>query len=251
MLSRKALCLWLSAGSVLIGLAVSSAVRGQQPGAEATVVETPADPESTAADTNRTTVVESVAPGTRSYSRSRGPATRGTPSAGEGGVIGTIGTAATPPGTTASPPRSSERYYYGGPAQPTGTTGNRYSSSQYGGGSYASPYTTSVARPRKPDPEMEKLLKADAAMEEQCQAVVRQYREEKDQQVREKVRANLEVLTREHFDLRQERRELEIGRLEAQLERVRAAVKKRTDVKDLIIRRRIAQLLHEEDDLAF
>ena len=256
MLSRKALCLWLSAGSALIGLAVSSAVRGQQPGADAPAEVAPAGTESTTADTDRPRVVESAATGTRSSSRSRRAATRVTTLPDEGGVIGTIGTAAasTVPSTTA--PRSGGGYYYSGAAPPNrGAGGRLYSSDQYGAGSYGSSYGSSAgytrARPRKPDPEMEKLLKADSAMEQQCQLMVVQFRKEEDQEGRAKARANLEVLTKEHFDLRQERRELEISRLEAQLQRVRAAVQKRTDVKDLIIRRRIAQLLHEEDDLAF
>ena len=105
--------------------------------------------------------------------------------------------------------------------------------------------------PPKPDPEMEKLLEADTKMEQQTRVLAKRYREAKDQEEQAKVRGDLETLTKEHFDLRQERRELEISRLEAQLQRVRASVEKRTEVKDLIIRRRIAQILGEEDDLAF
>jgi hypothetical protein len=98
---------------------------------------------------------------------------------------------------------------------------------------------------------MEKLLEADAKMEQQSRDFAKRFREAEDQQQRAKARADLEVLAKEHFDLRQKRRELELSRLEEQLERVRASIKKRSEVKDLIIQRRLAQLLGEEDDLAF
>jgi hypothetical protein len=61
----------------------------------------------------------------------------------------------------------------------------------------------------------------------------------------------LQDLTKKHFEVRQKRRELEISRLEAQLERVRAAVTKRNANQDMIINRRLSQLLGEEDELAF
>jgi hypothetical protein len=98
---------------------------------------------------------------------------------------------------------------------------------------------------------MEKLLLADSKMEQQSQDFAKRFRQAEDQQQRARVRADLGVLAKEHFDLRQQRRELELSRLEAQLERVRASIKKRNEVKDLIIQRRIARLLGEQDDLAF
>lgn len=102
-----------------------------------------------------------------------------------------------------------------------------------------------------PDPELQKLLEEDGKMEQQAQALVAQYCQEKDQQKRAKLKEQLQTLTEKHFDLRQQRRELEITRLEEQLERVRASIKKRTEARDLIIQRRMARLLGEEDDLAF
>jgi hypothetical protein len=112
-------------------------------------------------------------------------------------------------------------------------------------------YTYAMAGPQKPDPEMEQLLKKDAEMEGQAQVLVKQWHEEKDETAKADLRSQVEKLTKEHFDLRQKRRELEVSRLEAQLERVRASIKKRSEVKDLIIQRRLARLLGEEDDLAF
>jgi hypothetical protein len=112
-------------------------------------------------------------------------------------------------------------------------------------------YTYATVAPQKPDPEMEELLKKDAEMEAQAQALVGQWHEQKDEKARGDLRSQVEKQAKEHFDLRQQRRELQLSRLEAQLERVRASIKKRSEVKDLIIQRRIARLLGEEDDLAF
>ena len=120
-----------------------------------------------------------------------------------------------------------------------------------GGGSPYFVYNQYDTKRRKPDPEMEKLLEQDAKMEQQARVFAKQFREAEGQQQRAEARGNLEVLTKEHFDLRQKRRELELSRLEAQLERVRGSIKKRNEVKGLIIQRRVARLLGEEDDLAF
>ena len=101
------------------------------------------------------------------------------------------------------------------------------------------------------DPEMAELLKEDQEMEGQARELVAAFRSEKDEQKRADLRTQLQDLTAKHFEVRQKRREREISRLEAQLERVRAAVTKRNANKDMIINRRLSQLLGEEDELAF
>ena len=88
-------------------------------------------------------------------------------------------------------------------------------------------------------------------MEGQARELVAAFRSEKDEQKRADLRTQLQDLTAKHFEVRQKRREREISRLEAQLERVRAAVTKRNANKDMIINRRLSQLLGEEDELAF
>ncbi len=101
------------------------------------------------------------------------------------------------------------------------------------------------------DPEMRKLLEEDEKMEKQAEVIAQRFRTIADTARRVVARTELEQLTKTHFDLRQKRRELEISRLEDQLKRVRESLKKREDAKDLIIKRRIAKLLGEHDDLAF
>ena len=45
--------------------------------------------------------------------------------------------------------------------------------------------------------------------------------------------------------------ELEVKHLENELARIRDSIKNRTDNREQIIKRHVAQLLHEEDDLEF
>lgn len=105
--------------------------------------------------------------------------------------------------------------------------------------------------PRDFDPELAKLLQEDDALEQQAEVLADQCRKEKDEKKRTELRTALEELTKQHFDLRQKRRQQEIAQLEKQLERIKASIQKRSQAKDLIIQRRIARLLGEEDDLAF
>ena len=242
MLSRKAICLWLLAVSVCLGLAVSAAVLGQQPAAGAATAGKSEEPtKGGGGGFGGAGVAVGTAESVGASSRSRRSNTGG------GGFAGAaVGPRRPPSSSSRSRPPTGGAYggSYGQPANvydPMGTTGGRYSFYPY----------TNRPRPRKPDPEMEKLLEQDAKMEQQAHVFAKQFREAEDQPQRAKVRGNVEVLTKEHFDLRQKRRELELSRLEEQLERVRASIKKRNEVKDLIIQRRVARLLGEEDDLAF
>ncbi len=122
-------------------------------------------------------------------------------------------------------------------------TGGNYQRGALGGyyrGSQAEPLTA----------EMIKLLESDAEMNQGTQQLVQQY-QRADASAKTNLRLQLEDLSKEHFDVRQKRRELEISNLEKQLLRVKASMKKREDNKDLIIQRHLSTLLGEEDDLAF
>jgi hypothetical protein len=255
MLSRKAVCLWLLAGAVCVALAAGAAGLAQQPGpgapaADPTVAAQPGQPLVAQGDgavavmgggappaqppqpvqagarvgEDSTTVLEIpqyMVPGVQAGTE--GPAGAGS-YGGSGGGYGAYGGSG----------RGAVMY---GPGR--GAVGPGYH------------YSYATVGHQKPDPEMEQLLKKDAEMETQVQALVKQWHEQKDEKARADLRTQVEKLSKEHFDLRQQRRELELSRLEAQLERVRTSIKKRAEVKDLIIQRRIARLLGEEDDLAF
>lgn len=104
---------------------------------------------------------------------------------------------------------------------------------------------------RLSDPEMVKLAEADAEKEKEALELVKQYKAADGEEPQAEVREKLEELVNEHFDIRQKRRELEISRLEARLEQIRASFEKRSQARQLIVDRHIAQLLGLGDDLAF
>jgi hypothetical protein len=114
---------------------------------------------------------------------------------------------------------------------------------------YGAPYQGEFARPV--DPEMQKLLQEDAAMEAEAKTLAAQFHNAGNEADRTALRKSLEDLTARHFLVRQKRRELEISQLEDQLKHVRESWQKRNDAKDLIIRRRVSRLIGEEDELAF
>ena len=100
------------------------------------------------------------------------------------------------------------------------------------------------------DPEMAKLEEADMDLDRQTHELAEQFRREEGAEDREKLKEMLTVVVDKHFQVRQERRELEIKRLEAQLERLRAALKKRMDDRQAIVKQRISNLLGD-DELGF
>ncbi len=242
-MSRRTLCLWLLAASLCVALVAggvglaqqaSSGTRANDPFSAPSAEDSGVAQSGAAAASSGRAVDAAAKPAS---SRPREGSGVGASYGGGGGEYG----AAPAGGGTYGGSR------YGGAAAPYGAS--RYSAQQPG--SYSGYYTYAKAKGRKPDPEMDKLLKEDARMEAHAQSLVKQWREETDEKAKADLRTELQELTKEHFDLRQKRRELELSRLEEQLERVRASIKKRSEVKDLIIQRRMARLLGEEDDLAF
>ena len=110
-------------------------------------------------------------------------------------------------------------------------------------------YEVRNERTREHDPQMAKLLEQDSALDKEARGLAEQCRKETDKEKRAELKARLAELTEKHFELRQERRELQIAQLETELEKVRATIDKRNDARELIIRRRVSQLLGEKDEL--
>lgn len=100
------------------------------------------------------------------------------------------------------------------------------------------------------DPEMYKLLKEDYDLERRTRELAIQYRRASGQQ-RPAIREQLEKLIDEHFQVRQERRLLELKRLEEELERLREAIQRRDETRQTLVRDRVKELLGDEDDLDF
>jgi hypothetical protein len=100
------------------------------------------------------------------------------------------------------------------------------------------------------DPEMYELEKADRELEfESHQLVQRYHRAPLDQ--RETMREELKQLIDKHFEVRQSRRELQLKRLQNELEELRTAIERRNEAREQIVGRRVADLLGEADDLEF
>ncbi len=96
------------------------------------------------------------------------------------------------------------------------------------------------------DPEMFELLQADQRFERETMELVEQYRRASGEH-RDEIRAEIEAVVNRHFDVRQERRELELRRLEEALDRMRESVEHRHDARAEIIERHIRRLLGEDE----
>ena len=100
------------------------------------------------------------------------------------------------------------------------------------------------------DPEMYKLLQADFNLERQSQELAIQYRQAPQDQ-REAIKQKLEKLVAEHFEARQQRRLLELKRLEEELKRLRESIDKRKEAEPQIVNRRVSELLGLQDEPQF
>ena len=98
----------------------------------------------------------------------------------------------------------------------------------------------------KSDPDMFKLFSKDHALERRTRELSVQYRQAPKEQ-RPSIRKELVEAVDAHFEVRQERRSLELKRLEEELNRLRSAIERRSKAKKDISSRRVAELLGEDD----
>ena len=103
---------------------------------------------------------------------------------------------------------------------------------------------------QKYDPNMYEIVKKDNELECRTMELTMQHRRLPEKQ-REEVRKELAKVVAEHFDVRQQRRELELKRLEEQIESLRKSLKKRADARVDIVRKRISELIGDKSDLEF
>ena len=96
------------------------------------------------------------------------------------------------------------------------------------------------------DPEMHRLFEADAGFERQSQELAEEYRRApKDKQ--DEVKKKLEDVVSRQFESRQERRSLELKRLEGEIKRIQASIDKRNEAKKQIVDRRVSEVLGQDD----
>ncbi len=68
---------------------------------------------------------------------------------------------------------------------------------------------------------------------------------------REKLKPQITELVNKHFDVRQQRRSLELKRLEDELQRLRETIDRRSKARKEIVEKRVSELIGREDDLRF
>jgi hypothetical protein len=100
------------------------------------------------------------------------------------------------------------------------------------------------------DPEMRDLHRKDSEMERQTMQLVAKYRSAGSEE-RAKLKQEVTDLVAKHFDVRQERRKLQLKRMKEELERLSDAITKRDDSSDSIVKNRIAELIGEPRELDF
>jgi hypothetical protein len=96
------------------------------------------------------------------------------------------------------------------------------------------------------DPEMRKLHEEDEQMMAKTNELAQQYRRARSDSEKEKIRSQLNELVNSHYDIRQKRRELEVRKLEEQIQNLREAVRSRSKNRESIIDVRISQLTGEQ-----
>jgi hypothetical protein len=96
------------------------------------------------------------------------------------------------------------------------------------------------------DPEMEKLMQLDFSLDGQSHELAEQFSQaSKDQ--RDEIKKKLDEVVTKQFEARQERRTLELKRLEDEIKRIRDSIDKRNQGKQQIVDRRVSELLGQDD----
>ncbi len=105
-------------------------------------------------------------------------------------------------------------------------------------------------RLRQDDPEMYALVEQDQQLEQQTQELAEQLRRAASDQ-REKLKSQLAELVNKHFDVRQQRRALQLKRMEDELARLRDAIQQRHEARESIVKERLLELTGDPRDLGF
>jgi hypothetical protein len=102
----------------------------------------------------------------------------------------------------------------------------------------------------KNDPEMYKLLHEDGDLERRTRELALQIRQAPTDK-RDELKKQLTEQVTKQFEVRQQRRGIELKRLEGELQRLREAIERRNKVRDQLIERRVADLMGTDADLGF
>jgi len=100
------------------------------------------------------------------------------------------------------------------------------------------------------DAEMVELARREAELDHHSAMLAEKYRRT-GENGRGEIQKQIEKLVSEQFDLRQERRQKEVKRLEEQIKKLHDSIEKRQKAKADIIDRRVKDLLGQDDDTRF
>jgi hypothetical protein len=100
------------------------------------------------------------------------------------------------------------------------------------------------------DPELFNLMKTDAQLDRETHETAMQYRKAAADQ-RDTLKKQVEQLVEKQFDVRQQKRTLELKRVEEQLQRLRDKMSRREKARKELVEKRVAELLGMEKDVEF
>ena len=102
----------------------------------------------------------------------------------------------------------------------------------------------------KKDPDMFKFLKQEMDLDRRTRDLTDDYRQAAPAK-RGDIKSQIEKLVDQQFEVRQQRRQLEVKRLEEELQRLRDAIEKRNKARKQLVEKRVAELLGPDEDTGF
>ena len=154
-----------------------------------------------------------------------------------------------PQGSAAAPPQLAPARGRGAPAR--GARGAARGAAVRGRGALYLDFATMDRG--ADDPEMRELLEKDQELDQKTREIAEKLRgKSPDLMALAAVgKSELTVLLEQHFDVRQQIRSLELERLEEKLARLREVIKRRDTSRELIVGKRLSEMLGEAYELDF
>ena len=106
------------------------------------------------------------------------------------------------------------------------------------------------SRSRRSIPEMYKAAKADGDLDRLTRELAMQYRQAPPDQ-RDRIKKDVEKAVTQQFEVRQQRRSLELQRLTSEFQRLHAALDARAKAREQLIQKRVSDLLGHDDEAGF
>jgi len=98
---------------------------------------------------------------------------------------------------------------------------------------------------------MLEIAEKEEELEQQSRRLSGEFHRPSADRTQEEVKGELRDIVAKHFEVRQERRRLELKRLGERLKRMGEVIKRREEVRDSIIDRRMSELIGVEDEFRF